>query len=438
LRCVCIASIIVFGYALSACAQDTIASSAPSCHYGDWGQPREIESTRRIGFSTRLPIISSYPTAIVGTRVPFAFVVVGVSGFDALTMRLPIAPTIQWPPELRAILRDDSSPHVLRKGRWYAYPRSAIDGEGTLHVVWAEPSEALPRERRPYRLPGLALRTLWYARLRQGKWTTPQLIFRSSNGMNWDDLSSSLLVSDQLGRLHVAFGNEDSGGWSLVHLSSNPGGSRWNSVQWHLAAPAAYVDLASAGANKVAIAYVAGVPGESARSNVLFLLESADAGKTWSSPRPISQSHNEPAIEPHVFLSAHGLDLLWTSQPAESFQEATLWHTTRSNSEQLGPVTSLRLGSAVTNGSRATLDQGRTLHIVLREFTKAGNRILYTRLGADGRWEQAVRPFASDADQPFILAAQDTIYLTYSETHGQQDSPALSARLVYSRLLLRQ
>jgi hypothetical protein len=429
--------------AFAACAlpsRRAVASATPvharSCVYGQWSAPTVIESATPALNATRFPVLAA---VAAGEKARHASGrpgsigdVVGVAGYEAIDPRADLGWPGVWPPQLRVLRTGDKlSGPPSKEAYWYAYPRAATDSEGVLHVMWAEPESAPSASRRDVRRSVIGgddprFRTLWYAQLRDGRWSQPAQIFRTY-GIEWHPQVSSQLLIDTAGRLRIAFPANDSTSSTLVYLgAATPRTPQWRSQVWRFMGGVGYADLATGERGRLALAVIKPPePPESGR-DLLYVMHSADGGSTWSALRRISRSAQEPAIEPHVFLRDTIVNVVWTSQPVGHFTDGIVW-----NASLVPEADDVRLSSGLplsgaTNGSRVAIDACGTVHFVVRQYKPPdGEVIAYARYDRNG-WTPIEYPFEVGVSQPFIAVIRDTVRLLWSSVRRDSWPPIAS------------
>jgi hypothetical protein len=415
----------------------------PACRYGPWSPVIALEEPGSVLRATRFPIAamraSEDPLLLRAASSRTQGYVVGVAGYEAaqLTRDYPWERT--WPPQLR-VLGFDGSRHDGPPGRfWFAYPRAATDAAGVLHVVWAEPKEDVPQDFRSMHGQEARLRSVWYAQMRSGRWSQPQLIYRTQS-ISWDPLSASRLVVDRRDGLHIAFASDDSTSWGMVYLHAPAATHRtWRAFAWRREIPVGYVDLAVGGRDHVAIAFVSAIGSPAPRDNVLFVTESRDGGATWSEGGAVTTAMDEPAIEPHIFADSVGaLQLVWTHQAIESFADGRIWHATRqSNETRFTDRVALVLHGA-TGASRAAVDACGATHLVVHAYREQRSDLQYARF-ADGRWSPLERPFSMPGSEPSLIATGHLVHMVWNvgPTQASQSSIPIS-NTVHATLPVRR
>jgi hypothetical protein len=301
-----------------------------------------------------------------------------------------------------------------RGGFWYAYPRAAIDDGGTLHVVWGEPDEPLPKT--PVKLRGVlpGIRSVWHAAFRAGSWSRAERIYRGEH-LNWDELRTTGLLLDDENRLHVAVSSDGPPRKQVIYLSADGSPTRrWHSTVLDYPPGMVYLDLAVGPRGQAAMAFISGVAAPVARSNVLFLIRSSDGGSSWSPPAAVTTPAEDPAFEPHLFFDRNAeLRLVWVQQDEGSFVGGRLWHAAFAGANR-GSMTALALPPDVmTSGTRAAIDSCGTVHVFTQAYPHDRAELWYTRLTRDG-WSAWSRPLDVAGAHASIVASRAEVHLVWN------------------------
>ena len=399
-----------------AASHDTVRFDA--CRYGNWSRATWIEGIsssfaaslfHTLTMSRETPARQEWDTG----PTPAGFVV-GVGGFLAIKFPKDSAWPTQWPPQLRAIRLDGTRFTMPRGGFWYAYPRAAIDDAGTLHVVWGEPDERLPRKPAMLRGELPEIRSVWYARFRAGSWSRTERIYRGQR-LRWDDLGTTRLMLDDRNRLHVAFTSEAPPTDQAIYLRADSSGlGRWHSTVWRIRTGMVYPDLAIGPQGQAAMVFMSGVALPVARPNVLFLIRSTDGGKSWSPPTAVTTPAEDPAIEPHLFFDrSSDLRLVWVQQDESSFVGGRLLHTVLAGTDR-GPISALALPPDImTSGMQAAIDSCGTVHVFTQAYPNDRAELWYTRLTSEG-WSSWSRPLDMAGAHASIVASRTQVHVVWS------------------------
>jgi hypothetical protein len=371
---------------------------------------------------------------------------------------LALADTGSWVADFTAVRLADpgatrGSPAVSRyvtglrirtpDGRWieappgnftFAFPRIATAPPGTLHVLWAEPADRAtdsistgPLELRDYA-------SVWHAEFQGTQWSAPEQVYRGGD-IEWDPVSTSRLIVDAGGALHLAFAAVDSAGRPrIVHLRSSRAG--WSHTSVGLHAIAGYVD-ANAGSGERLVMAFATVHHDSttSRANTIFVARSADGGRTWTDPVPITRPEQGPAYEPRLARGrGDTLHLAWTqSDPADPNESVALWHTvsTDDGASWGSPLSSSISG--MTHQLQAAAAPCGGLHVIYADFTR--RTLVYARLSGTSAAEMQT-PFGGIAGNPVLrMDSGGMLHLVWMETTvASPDEAVWQSRLVGSTL----
>ncbi|MGQ0813052.1 MAG: sialidase family protein [Gemmatimonadota bacterium] len=321
----------------------------------------------------------------------------------------------------------------------FVFPRPAVDTNGTLHLVWAEPTGAVDLST-IHDVRQLELTKLWHASMRNGVWTRPAVIYEGRR-INWDPVASSALLVDSKNRLHIAFADDPSNGRGLVvHLVNAAG--QWSENEFPLATPAAYADVAAGPHGDIAVAFVA----SDSRSrpafhpNVLFSIYSETGMSNWQGARVITTEIEEPAYEPRiVFGKNKAMHVIWRRHSPGSSERSTLWYATSNDrGDTWNGKTSIPVAGFL-NQMQVAVNQAGAIQIIVTAYGQ--RRAILCTVVMNGRW-RLVRPIAQDeiAAQPSLVAdANGRLHLArIRRPTKQQPNSSVHFELVYSTTLPRQ
>lgn len=327
-------------------------------------------------------------------------------------------------------------------GRWidappgeftFAYPRIAVDRRGTLHVVWAEPAPG-DTSRMGSDPSFWNFASLWHAALMDGRWSTPQPVYRGA-GIGWEPGQVSPLRIDGSGSLHLALSVSDGSGVSrILHLRGY--GSGWSHSIIPIHSPPAYVDMdvdaAGGGALVYALAYRDSLGWH---TNTILVRRTDDGGRTWGDAIRVSLPEQGPGYDPRLARGrGDTLHLLWTqSESANANATIGLWHTRSADggASWTAPVRSPLTG--MTHQMQAVADSCGGVHVVISDFSRLS--LVHTRLlAAPGDLMQT--PFSGMAGGPALgMDLAGRLHLVWTETvlSGPGDSVG-QTRLMHSTL----
>ncbi len=410
------------------------------CRYGSWSPPRSIESPTPMLAALHFFALALEPPPAndeqrAATRMPTGYVV-GNAGYLAIEFARRGWPLL-WPPRLRTFRLDGVAVAAPTGQFWFAHPRAAVDARGTLHVVWAEPDEAIPPD--PATLDGRTptLRSLWYATLRAGKWNRAERIYRADE-LQWDEYAASRLLVDARDSVHIAFAGRDSSHFRVIYLSgSGAPGRPWHARTWKRFGTS-YLDLALDSGGRVALAIIDGSTSSDFRPNVLFLTRSGDWGRTWTDFVEVTERDTDPAIEPHVFFDRNaGLHLSWVQRSLGGFTGGGIWHATITEANR--PLaTFLALPEhEMTSHSRAALDGCGTLHVVTQLYRNGRSEFMYARTTRTG-WSEWSHPFSLPGGQAVLVARGDQLHIVWSTTARTVGDSTWRSKVVHASLPILQ
>jgi len=180
---------------------------------------------------------------------------------------------------------------------------------GTAHVMWGEPIAGMSP-------PYLRVGSLWYARFDGSDWTAPEQVFRASE-IRWNAVfAPAAALGDDV--FVAAPGFDSTRQWvGIVSLALAHG--HWNATRIPILHYPNYLALAAVAPRNVLIAFpgiddsTRGGGGSSHR--VLFALQSADAGATWSRPRRLVALSEGDGYSPQAVVTSDGIThLVWSSK----------------------------------------------------------------------------------------------------------------------------
>jgi hypothetical protein len=369
-RIICLVSLIPF----SALAGQRPRSS--SCVYGGWSRPQSFlsDSATRIDY------------AGVATGKNSTFIV----GTIDLTFRRTVgtgesSPSL--PSFLRAVTLSGESLGAPPGNFVFVYPRSAVDGQGNLHVVWGEPDSS-SGVRSEETLGELPVTSLWHATWHQGMWSRPRLVYRRK-GIQWELVQTSKLIATR-SDLALAFPVHSAAAPGLVLLSFT--GGVWKTREIPTPTGAVYADVVALDRGGFAVAYVAAAlppPGEhEGQESTVFVTTLDAAAIDWNEAVAVGSADQFPAFQP-VLLKGESeeLHVIWTQHVERRNVTTGLWHARSGNGGRTW-ISEPRLPLEVQVSRIAgVVDRWGTVHVAvdLHSSRANGPRVGYTRLEG-GSW----------------------------------------------------
>jgi hypothetical protein len=269
----------------------------------------------------------------------------------------------------------------------FAYPRTATDGAGRLHVLWAD----LAPDRdsvEAYSWPATRFESVWAATYDAGGgWSEPTLLLRTQ--LDWNtrrsgdiaraDSDRLLFVTPQLG-LGLAVFRFDRGSWHATELPT--------------AAHAAYTSVAVGRATAILAFIAADVTARAPDRNSVFVQWSLDHGASWKPAVLVSASRESPAYDVKVLRDMRGaVHLVW--RQTVSTTSSVIRHI---SSTDLGmswsPPDDLPLRGP-TNGLVAVFDRCNRLQVVLEDWSGGDERVALIDAVWDGAWSPLQRLYPS-------------------------------------------
>jgi hypothetical protein len=282
--------------------QRTPAPGGGRCDAASWSAPAPVPSGADGQHVARFPVLVSDNADAV------------VLGNDIVSYDgrpIPREPLTVWSLDGRNIGRPPG--HFT-----FAYPRGAMRS-GTLHMLWAEPSDST-RTSDPYAWPG-ELSSVWGASYspRSG-WSRPSRVFA---GMLQAPLDGSPSVGATSDASLVEFGTHMQG-YSAFILAFRLTDERWDSLLIPVGPGAFYPSVVQVDSTIVA-AFVDAAGGRESDVNSLFLVRSTDGGRTWMPRLLLSRSGRRAAFDSQLLLDSHRqLHLVWRRMEAD--ERGTIGH----------------------------------------------------------------------------------------------------------------
>ncbi|HZS61014.1 MAG TPA: sialidase family protein [Gemmatimonadaceae bacterium] len=299
-------------------------------------------------------------------------------------------------------------PARLRGDFLFGYPRAAVDAQGVMHVVWAEPDTSDRRGLNVLNLVRARFTTLWHASFREGRWTAPAIIYRAQR-LRWAPMFASDLVATSSGMLVLALAADPEGDRPGVIAYLQLRGDAWSVRELSLATRAhIYVDVATAGANLAVVAYVAANPAIETlqSSNTVFVVRSVDGGETWSSPAPVSRPGQGLAYLPRIVVDASNtLHLMWVAGESGKLAVSAMLHLTSTDGSLWTDSPSLPLSGLIVQ-SQAVVDKCNTIHVLITRLANGRPGLQHVRFvpGHDPSAESLFPDWTGSALSPLIDA----------------------------------
>jgi hypothetical protein len=273
----------------------------------------------------------------------------------------------------------------------FASPRAFVDG-GTLHVLWAEPGEgARPLLREDWIRLIFDYASLWHAAYtRERGWTEPARVYAGS-GISWHHGMADM-VADPAAGLHGVVGDETRG--ALVYLGFSHGAWQSRPVPGIVRRPS-YLAIAASG-GRVYVAYVAADRSAPRDANSVFLVRSADGGRTWLPPRLISRSGANQATQIRAFAAPDGtVHLVWAQNLSGGLEPQVVRHVVSGDGgETWSPPDDVDFPDGLGT-LKAAVDRCGGVHVIHEARADAGeseeSRLWYARWA--GGWSAPEQPF---------------------------------------------
>lgn len=360
-------AVLALGIGIAAAPDDV---SPSPCNWNDWGEP------------TRIATLIANGSGATAHAHP---------GADGLSIAHSNAvdPADRRPGEYAELaVRTPAGEWVSlqAEGAVFAYPRIAVERTGVLHVLWAEPAAS----------GSTRYQTIWHASLRDQSWSAPERVY-SGRDIRWYPTAMSNLIVDETGTLHLAFTGDAIGGqWTIVYGRASS--EKWSFVEIPTSRPAVYADLARHSDGRLAIVYAAADETEPvAITNTLFMIESLDAGASWSAATRVSEPVQSPAFEPRIMIDKVEVHhVVWSAEGRQQPGTQLLLHALSRDGEPWRATSPLQVPGALLNGLSTVMDSCGTIHALFTTGDEHVN-VGYARLPAGSTAWSLERPFAGVA-----------------------------------------
>lgn len=403
LVCWCALAAILIG-----CTPSASRTLSVGCEYGAWIQPTQL------GMSDTPAFVA------VAAGETDAFVVSSdLSAVEASASRANLPPIRE---RLQVHRLSGAPVGAPARQSPYLFTRAALDSRGVLHLVWGEP-DSLPSF--PSEVHDIRVTSLWHSKWQHGAWSPPSRIYHSQK-ISWDPATTSSLLADRYGKLHLALPVDD-GERGLIAYLRYDAVAGWKSGEVKSETPPVYTDLALSLEGELIVTYVAAPPPSANwAENALFLIRSSDGGVSWTRPSAIADSAEMPAYEPRLSLGANGqIHAVWVHFASAIGSAAELLHrVSLDGGKSWGSASVLRLSTRV-NRVRTVVDVCNAIHVSFQASDASGPRIGYARF-EKGAWNGPTTLSGAD------FGALPTLWLNrtgspqlhfYQGTMGSDGSP---------------
>jgi hypothetical protein len=331
--------LVLSGMILSA-AGCAAAPMSRDCSSVQWSTPELVWSSSTE--SERSLLSAGEPNLLLGAAEPIA----------VAALAPPVSKPSADPPERSYLVAQRIGGPSLgapAEGASFGDPVAALDPEGTLHMVWAEPG---PREIKAFGPAGYT--RLMYAQYRDGRWWPAEQIYEGGE-IKWDSAVNPSLVIDREGNVHTLVRAllPDEFYPAMFHLRSGPGGWKVTRVSKLTRPPRPGLDhrtglwpnsgaggsprLALGPGRRLYLVTLAAVTDPQNRGksdppdgrNSLWVWRSEDLGDTWSE-RPLLVSHRgqEDGREPQILaVGRDTVHLVSVQQLLGEGKREVIWHS---------------------------------------------------------------------------------------------------------------
>jgi hypothetical protein len=280
--------------------------------------------------------------------------------------------------------------------------RAALDTTGDIGILY--------KDRPPQGDSSSRYATVWAAALHRGAWTTPKVVIRAGEGVDWlaGRISTVAGVGDA-NLLSATLPTRDS--LKLVRFEAGRWTVRTVAFPSHV-----YSTIASLPGPDSALVLAYVTSGERHRENELFVNRSLDGGRTWGSPVTITHNDSPPAHFSHLVRSGGTIALVWLEQAAKGDSVSRLhlaWSSDRATSWHEAP--SVAVG-AMPSTLRAVADGAGRVHVVVDGAS--GDIVAPRHFAWDGTaWQESAPPGLKGAvvPSPNIAAlGRDSLVMVWS------------------------
>ena len=296
---------------LAACARrSSSATLAPleQCAMRSWSTPVELRTT------DNRPVYVEQPSPVRLRRG------VGLLGDPTLVWASPDSFVDARYPDRHPFAADRPAGVLLRQGdvvelvdppaaasRMLSV-RALRGSDGVTHILWGSPPDTAPNERK-------RARTVWYARLDDGTWSTRERAF-TAEVIWWDPVqASAILIGDQPHVAALSFQTRADGGLrsGIAYLWRRSGA--WESTLLDAGGGTALsVALGAITRDRILLVY-AGTVSTDVNHRGLALLRSEDGARSWLPPTILAASSSDNDLWPRVLRTGDdSVHVLWIAR----------------------------------------------------------------------------------------------------------------------------
>lgn len=306
----------------------------------------------------------------------------------------------------------------------FIVPKMVIDGDGVVHMVWAEREHREPSARKDWPPHWRGLTALWHASYSDAEgWSSPAVILQHEAGIVWGDQFADFSL-DQDGRpmLPVVL---FPGQIALLRLEAT-----WRMQQTSEESAYGYSRAAQLPDGTIFITYLGSDEwGSVGGENSIMLVQSVNDGRSWMPPTVIRRS-NQPLLQnPQVFAGrGDTVHVLWTRVGLGGALFEGVEHVYTTDRGVTWQSTGDIPASSQRKDFQAASDRCGTLHVIFNSWreneddngeVRSDQRILYTRW--DGIWQDPELLFPDDNVQSPGLASDPhgSLYLFWSSVRSE-------------------
>jgi hypothetical protein len=186
----------------------------------------------------------------------------------------------------------------------FVRPQGVIDRRGTVHVVWAEHFKDVDSSS-----SGIAIRSLWSARLGEHGWSKPERI-AVADEFYWSGVTESRLVTTADGSFHLVVAGYVRYTPGILHHFALKD-DVWSVQPIPLPQPVGYATVAASD-SFLSVGYISPAPVDGRDVNSVWYTSSSDNGRSWAPPVLVSKSGDHAATRPRVVRDGEGVvHLVW-------------------------------------------------------------------------------------------------------------------------------
>jgi len=275
-----------------------------------------------------------------------------------------------------------SSPQSISNTPDWAYgPQLAVEGNGVVHVVWFE---------RPY----LYYADVYYARRgTDGIWSNPQNISNTPN-----ESAMVRLVVEESGTVHVVWVDYPVSGEIGIYYTQRGSDGTWSSPQnlsIHAGWPN-YPQLAVDGSGVVRVVWIEYIPENTPVCYFLYSQRRNDG--VWSTPHIIFQNSLCPDQSQLAIEGMGAVHVAWRNYTPSGTE---IYHAWRGNGGFWSAPQNISNSPGQSAFPQMAVDEGGIVHLIWVNNASGNNDIYYTRRGNNSTWSSPQNISQDSGDSAF-------------------------------------